>query len=52
MIDAWSSSKLFPSVIMVLYLLSVIMYSFEGNAKQVLYWVSAFLITFSVTWMK
>jgi hypothetical protein len=43
--------KAFNYLIMVLYFINSIRWAFAGNYGQVVYWVSAFFITFSVTCM-
>jgi len=48
----WTVGKIFPSVIMFMYMASMGVYSYQGNYQQAFYWFSAFCITFSVTWMR
>lgn len=43
--------RLFSYVILVLYVCNSTRWVFAGNWGQALYWLAAFLITFSVTFM-
>lgn len=46
-----SDPRLFPSVIMFLYACSSIRWFFAKNVGQGLYWIFAFGITFTVTFL-
>lgn len=43
--------KVFPTVLIVQNLISAVPYALEGDAKMTVYWVSAAVLNFSLTWM-
>jgi len=48
---SWNVGKLFPLIIQFMYLGAMITYLLQKNYQQAFYWLSACMITFSVTWM-
>lgn len=43
--------KFFPTVLLVLQVLASIPYAVKGDAKMFVYWVSAGILTFALTWL-
>lgn len=43
--------KVFPTVLMVLDFLAAVPYAFKGDAKMVVYWIAAGVLTLAVTWL-
>lgn len=43
--------KIFPTVLIILDVLAAIPYMFEKDLRMTVYWLSAGLLTFSVTWL-
>ena len=43
--------KIFPTIILFMYAGSAIIYGAHSNWQQMTYWIAAFMITYSVTWM-
>ena len=45
------SPKLFPTVLIILDVAAAIPYMFQKDLRMTVYWLSAALLTFSVTWL-
>jgi hypothetical protein len=45
------NSKIFPTVLIILDVCAAIPYMFQKDLRMTVYWLSAALLTFSVTWM-
>lgn len=45
------SPKVFPTVLIVLDVLAAIPYAIQKDLRMTVYWLSAALLTFSVTWL-
>jgi hypothetical protein len=43
--------KIMPTIMMILFVLSCLVYLYYGDYKHSVYWFSGALITYSVTWM-
>ena len=41
--------KIFPSILMTLMVAAAIVYAFDGNWRQTIYWLAGAVITASVT---
>ena len=45
------NEKVFPTILIVLDLFSVVPYAMKGDLRMSVYWLSAALLTFSLTWL-
>lgn len=43
--------KIFPTILIVLDVLSAVPYAVKSDMKMTVYWLAAGLLTYSVTWM-
>lgn len=44
------SSKLFPTILIILDVCAAIHYGFDGDIRKVIYWLAAAVLTITVTW--
>ncbi len=44
------NEKTFPTIMIILSVLSMVTYMYNGNWRMTLYWFAAALLTFSVTY--
>lgn len=45
------NAKIFPTILIVLDFLAAIPYAYNHDLKMTVYWISAGVLTLSVTWM-
>lgn len=47
-----SDPRIFNVVILIMFAAATIRWGFNGNMKQTVYWASAFVLNYAVTFMK
>lgn len=45
------TTKIFPTILMILQFVAAIPYAIEGNIKMAVYWIAAGVLTLALTWL-